>query len=112
MKRKRLQQGLAMFLSAAMLVTGISFPGVTAMAANAEQIVFEDDMESKTTEEAGWTVTWSDNENLGTEVREANEWASANKTKWWVFSTKEAAQQITISKTIADVKAEIGRAHV
>lgn len=105
MKRKRLQQGLAMFLSAAMLVTGISFPGVTAMAANAEQIVFEDDMESKTTEEAGWTVTWSDNENLGTEVREANEWASANKTKWWVFSTKEAAQQITISKTIADVKA-------
>ena len=46
MKRKRLQQGLAMFLSAAMLVTGISFPSVTAMAANAEQIVFEDDMDS------------------------------------------------------------------
>ena len=60
MKKGKLQRGLAMVLSAAMLLTGINYPSITAKAAETGQVVFEDDMEDKSSQEAGWTIGWDE----------------------------------------------------
>lgn len=82
-----LQRGLAIALSAAMLLTGISVPELTAKAegedtGTTEKVVYLDDMESAA---EGWTVTWGDEAAKKTEQRVMNEWANNNKTTWWKF---------------------------
>lgn len=115
MRRKGLglQRGLAMVLSAAMLLTGINFPAITADAAVVNQIVWSDDMETKTTEEAGWTVTWGNGETTaGTENRAANAWAKNNTTVWWHFETDAAADTLTLSHTVSALEAGAYKASV
>ncbi len=108
MRKRILQRGLAMALSAAMLLTGIQFPSITAQAADLETVVFVDDMEDKTTAESGWNLVWQDEANQGTEERAANQWATdanANKTVWWSVKTEKAANVLTITRTISGLKA-------
>ncbi len=104
MKKGKLQRGLAMVLSAAMLLTGINYPSITAKAAETGQVVFEDDMEDKSSQEAGWTIGWDEAAEIGTESRAANEWAENNKTKWWSFKTENAAQTVTLTRIVTGVE--------
>ena len=104
MKKGKLQRGLAMVLSAAMLLTGINYPSITAKAAETGQVVFEDDMEDKSSQEAGWTIGWDEAAEIGTESRAANEWATSNKTKWWSFKTENAAQTVTLTRIVTGVE--------
>lgn len=104
MKKGKLQRGLAMVLSAAMLLTGINYPSITAKAAETGQVVFEDDMEDKSSQEAGWTIGWDEAAEIGTESRAANEWAVNNKTKWWSFKTENAAQTVTLTRIVTGVE--------
>lgn len=105
MKKGKLQRGLAMVLSAAMLLTGINYPSITAKAAQTGQIVFEDDMENKGSEEAGWTIGWNEEAEIGTESRAVNEYAKNNTTKWWSFKTQNAAQTVTLTRVVTGVEA-------
>ena len=107
MIKRKLQRGIAMLLSAAMLVTGVNIPSITAKAATNTSTVFEDDMENESTTEKGWTVAWSNEASAGTEERIGNEWAQKNTTKWWhfAFSTKGVSQTVTLTNTVSNAKA-------
>lgn len=54
MGNKIMQRGLAIVLSAAMLLTGMGVSDITAQAAETEVAVHEDTMDSK----EGWTDEW------------------------------------------------------
>ena len=101
MRKGILQRGLAIALSAAMLLTGISVPQVTARAegegtGTTEKVVYLDDMESAA---EGWTVTWGDEAAKKTEQRSTNQWAKNNKTTWWNFEAS-AITTVTFTRTI------------
>ncbi len=101
MRKGFLQRGLAIALSAAMLLTGISVPELTAKAegedtGTTEKVVYLDDMESAA---EGWTVTWGDEAAKKTEQRVMNEWANNNKTTWWKFEAN-AITTVTFTRTI------------
>ncbi len=106
MKKNKMQRVWALVLSAVILLTGIYIPEMKVKATDMERTVFEDDMETKTTAEAGWTVSWGDNKTEKcTESREANQYANNNKTKWWSFKTEDAGVALKLSRTVTGVGA-------
>ena len=113
MIRKGLQRGLAMALSAAMLLTGINFPATDVNAAVVDQVVWSDDIDSMTTAEAGWAVTWgNDSATAGVEARATNQWATNNKTTWWDFKTETEKDTLTLTKTVSDLEVGAYKASV
>lgn len=98
MKKGKLQRGLAMVLSAAMLLTGINYPSITAKAA--ETSVYKYDME--VTPEDGWEVEWSVGSQGVTNEKKAVGGTNNTGTAWNVWSP--SAQKVTFHKTIADVE--------
>ena len=64
MKRRLLQRGLAVILSAAMLLTGTNYSSMTAKAA--ENTVYTDDMEAAAD---GWTTVWGTTDKNVTDKR-------------------------------------------
>ena len=56
MKRKGLQRVLAMALSAAMVLTGITFPAEAVKAETIGSVIWSDDMETVSAADAGWTA--------------------------------------------------------
>ncbi|MBO5371542.1 MAG: glycosyl hydrolase 53 family protein, partial [Lachnospiraceae bacterium] len=110
MIRKGWKRALAMVLSTAMVMTGISFPTVTANADTVDKVIWSDDMDEMTTEEAGWTIAWSGT--TGTESRAANAWAANNKTAWWSFKTETEAETLTLTRTVTGMKAGAYKASV
>ena len=106
MRKGILQRGLAIALSAAMLLTGISVPEMTAKAEGedtgaTEKVVYLDDMESAA---EGWTVTWGDEAAKKTEERSVNEWSENNPTAWWHFEMN-AITTVTFTRTISSLAA-------
>lgn len=98
MKKGKLQRGLAMVLSAAMLLTGINYPSITAKAA--ETSVYKYDME--VTPEDGWEVEWSVGSQDTTNEKKAVNGTNNTGTAWNIWSLR--AQKVTFHKTIADVE--------
>ena len=98
MKKGKLQRGLAMALSAAMLLTGINYPSITARAA--ETSVYKYDME--TAVEDGWEVDWSVGSTGVTSKKQAVNGKNNTGTAWNVWSPN--AQKVTFHKTITDVE--------
>lgn len=104
MRKGILQRGLAIALSAAMLLTGISVPQVTARAegegtGTTEEVVYSDTMD-QTAEEEGWTVVWSNpDETDATSNRKVDAGASNNKTMAWNLYSP-SAQNVTLTKEV------------
>ncbi len=102
MRKGFLQRGLAIALSAAMLLTGISVPELTAKAEGedtgmTEKVVYSDNM-NKTTEEEGWTVTWENDEGV-TSSRKVDSGSVNNKTMAWNLYSP-SAQKLTLTKEV------------
>ncbi len=93
MKRRLLQRGLAVILSAAMLLTGTNYSSMTAKAA--ENTVYTDDMEAAAD---GWTTVWGTTDKNVTDKRASVGGTNNTGQGWNVWS--QTAQTVTFTKTV------------
>ncbi len=100
MGNKIMQRGLAIVLSAAMLLTGMGIPDMAAQAAETEIAVQEDAMDSKD----GWTDEWSVGSGSDVTNKIASIGGTANNTNGWNIWSK-SAQTVTLSKTVSNLEA-------
>lgn len=90
---------LGIVLAFAMVLTqfGVWNAGKESVqAAETSKIIYSDDMEN---ESDGWTISWKTQDDKSTVTREANQWASNNKTTWWVFKSANA-NEVTLTRTV------------
>lgn len=98
MRKRKLQRGIAMVLTAAMVLTGMNFSGMTVKAADA--VVYTDNMDA---EADGWKVEWGTTSEKVT-VERKSVGGSNNTGAGWNFWSP-SAQKVTISKEFTSLEA-------
>ena len=100
MKEKKHWNGrvLSFFLALAMVITqlGVWNAGKESVQAADSSVIYSDDMENDA--DVDWDVVWKISEGVTVE-RSADQWASNNKTKWWVFKSP-VENQVTITRKV------------
>lgn len=89
---------LSFFLALAMVITqlGVWNAGKESVQAADSSVIYSDDMENDA--DVDWDVVWKISEGVTVE-RSADQWASNNKTKWWVFKSP-VENQVTITRKV------------
>lgn len=89
---------LSFLLTLAMVITqlGVWNAGKESVQAADSSVIYSDDMENDA--DVDWDVVWKISEGVTVE-RSADQWASNNKTKWWVFKSP-VENQVTITRKV------------
>lgn len=92
------RRALSFLLTLAMVITqlGVWNAGKESVQAADSSVIYSDDMENDA--DVDWDVVWKISEGVTVE-RSADQWASNNKTKWWVFKSP-VENQVTITRKV------------